>query len=243
MAEQRRKQIERGRLKQRVADLELRYKLVDPANRYVASRIEAELNAAIRDSDRADRADHKFPSALDLLDETAFDELVELCADLRALLGLPTTTNLDIKQVLQTVIDHVAIQSRDLLKVTGQIVWADGTPPTPIEAKLNRQGHAIIAQLTAEGVAIPEIIRRLNDAGIKTMKGRAWTKNSVWIALRRIRDRSDTKPNNGSGRWRRGPRPELYAERVCPPSVDTGISGQDLLAEALREPSKTGKKG
>lgn len=240
MAEQRRKQRELARMEQRVLDLDLNCKLVDPKNCNVKTRREAELEAAILDLNRAKRAaraDHKSPSALDLLDEAAFDELVELCADLRALLDLPTTTKLDCKQILQTVIDHVAIHSRDLLKVTGHVVWKDGTPPTPIEAKLNRQGHAIIAQLAAEGVAIPEITRRLNDAGIKTMKGRAWTTNSVWIALRRIRNRSDTKPNNRSGRWRRGPRPELYAERVCPPSVDTA----DHSAEGQREPTQEGR--
>lgn len=229
MSDERRKQRELTRLQELVQDLDARCKQVAPENYHVKNLREAELEAAIRDKKRAEeaaRADQKAPSPLDFLDEAAFEEAKELCANLRELLELPTTTPLDRKQILRTLIDQIAVQSRDLVKVKAEIVWSDGTAPTPIETKLARQGHAIIAHLNAEGVPVPEITRRLNEAEIKTMKGRSWTQHAVWMTIRRMAERANTKSSQRTGRWARGPRPELYVERMSP-SVDIVPSDHD----------------
>ncbi len=186
-SEERRRELEVNRVRQRVADLRYRFEAVDAANRFVASDIETQLDAALRELRAAEDGTTERESPITQFNEESFAELLRLSQDLRALWTASTTANRDRKEILRTLIAQVIVEDRTLEKVCLRIVWADGAPDTPVEAMLNRHAHGVILKLASEGLGAAEISTRVNEMCIPTSKSRAWTKHTVAQFLRRHR--------------------------------------------------------
>jgi DNA invertase Pin-like site-specific DNA recombinase len=187
-SEQRRHELELERLRQRVGDLRRRCMLVDPENRLVAAELESDWNAAKRELNRVEGQGPR-PSLLDAFTDEAFDELTTLCADFDRLWNAPTTENRDRKEIVRTLLTDVIIEERTKEYLVGRIRWADGRPDTQITVRLGPWAHRRIAELAAEQLSPRLIAARLNDEGLRTLRGREWTRPTVEAALRSLRRR------------------------------------------------------
>jgi len=186
LGELHRRRTELNRARQAVADLTLRYMNVNPANRLVATDLESRLEAAKREEQKLERIVATEPSAVTQVDESVLEEVIALCKDLPGLWNAPSTSNSDRKDILRILIKTVFVLDRDLERIRARIVWADDEPDTEIDAVLNLHGHRIARQLLDEGVSWQGVADRLNEMGIPTMQGRAWTAKTVFqIAYRR----------------------------------------------------------
>ena len=170
-SEERRHELELERLRQRVSDLRRRYMLVDPENRLVAAELESEWDAAKRELNRLE-AQGPQPSLLDAFTDEAFDELTALCADFEG--ALDSTDNREQRSQGDRAYrpDRVVIEERTKEYVVIRIRWADGGVDTVVTVKLGPWAHRRIAELAEEQLAPRQIAERLNDEGLRTLKGR-----------------------------------------------------------------------
>ncbi len=187
LAEERRRRTELNRMRQAADDLEYRYMSVNPAHRHVAESLEAKLDQAKKELKRREQMVGSVGSSVSIFDHKAFEELVQLCENLRSLWEADTTSNRDRKQIVRTMITHVSVENRTPEIITLRIVWADGYPDTICDARLNRYAYRLMVRLRSKDVKLEEIAQRLNEMGLRTKNGRPWRATSVFQALQRIR--------------------------------------------------------
>jgi hypothetical protein len=108
-----------------------------------------------------------------------------------------TTTNLDRKQIIRTMIKEVRLGHRDKHLVEVTIIWADGSDPTMVQAARTRHQHTcqVFMQLIESGLDAPAIAQRLDELGILTRFGRKWTPKLVERRIRKISSGA-TYPDN-----------------------------------------------
>jgi hypothetical protein len=179
-----------------VEDLRSHYLSVNPALRDLAEDLEIQLNQAIGDYKRAQSEAASLSSAPDPFTAGAFAELVELCADLPALFYAATTNHRDRKEILRTMVERVVVTGRTPETISAVIRWADGSEPTTVEARLARFAHRVIRELGEQGLSNVEIAKRLNEMGLTTSRGKAWTRVTVWV----VRFRNGRSRGSGGSR-------------------------------------------
>ena len=79
------------------------------------------------------------------------------------------------------MVDRVIVTERTPETISVQIHWADGSTSTQVEAHLMRFAHRLIRELAEQQLSNVEIARRLNEMGLKTSRGKAWTRETVWV--------------------------------------------------------------
>jgi DNA invertase Pin-like site-specific DNA recombinase len=198
-SEEERRRLELERARQNVAKLEEFYLSADPSNRQVTASLEARLEEAKRDLLRLERMRASARSPLEVFDDGAFDELVDLLRDFRSLWNAPTTTNIDRKQIIRTMVKEVRMEHREDDTVRVRIVWKDNSPSTVVEACRTRTGLAkrLITELAAEGASFEAIADRLKALGFLTHRGNRWTPTTVKAKLRNMRKRESGSENDG----------------------------------------------
>lgn len=184
-AQRHRSELDLKRAKELEADLEYRYRCVDPANRFIAADLEKELNDAKARVRRLKRGAEADSMRSWTEDRAALDELAVLSRELETIWGAATTENQDRKEIIRTMVRSVRILERSPETVRAEIVWADAAPPVEVVVVLFRRAHRIALELAGRGVAPRAIAAELNDRGLVTQKGRAWTMSAVRGLLRR----------------------------------------------------------
>jgi hypothetical protein len=83
--------------------------------------------------------------------------------------------------VIRTLVEKVEVTARTEETIYATIYWVDGSEPSPVEARLARFAHRIIRELAAEGFSNAEIARRVNKVKLTTLRGKPWTRETVWV--------------------------------------------------------------
>jgi len=186
-SERQRRRLELTRVRQMSMLLEERFLSLDAGSVEIARDLEARLEATKRDVKRLERLVADDTSVLATFDDNVFDELQELCADIRALWDATTTTTLDRKQILRIVIRSIVLESRDRQHAQLRIYWSDGNSETiSVDTTLEVQVQRLIAEMHQAGMSPDEIAARLNDCGSRTHHGNPWQPIEVARKLRRL---------------------------------------------------------
>ena len=85
------------------------------------------------------------------------------------------------------MIRYVAIEGRDDEEVRLRIAWNGDGPDSPLIAPLSPRAQPLIADMADDGMTPDAIAERLNSIGLRTLKGNAWTKATVYASLRNRR--------------------------------------------------------
>ena len=187
--------MECNRLRQEVARLKLKHDNAEPENRLVTADIESQLEAAMRELQRAEIRATEEPASPPLFDDEGFEELTSLCADFGALWSTPTTEHRDRKEIVRILVRHVIIDDYRPEEIQARIVWADGSADTPLLVKRTKYAHRIATQLAEQGVKPREIAQRLNEMKLRTAKNNPWTDATVREIFWSRRDREAKKRN------------------------------------------------
>ena len=174
-----RQRVERARY---AADRARRqYQLAEPENRLVVRQLEKDWDAALAEADRLEGDYRRFAAERPaVLSAAERDAIRALAADIPALWNAPTTTDMDRKQIIRTVIDKITVAvagNSELVNVT--ITWAGGHDTTgqafrPV-ARLDQLSYyprilALVTELTAAGHSSAQIAQALNDQGLRPPK-------------------------------------------------------------------------
>jgi hypothetical protein len=167
--------------------LEERFLSLDAGSTEIAKDLEARLEATKRDVKRLERLLADDASSLTTFDDTVFEDLQELCADLRTLWDAPTTTTLDRKQILRILIRSIVLDSRDRHQAQLRICWSDGdTESVCVDTTSEVRVRRLITELHQAGKTPEEIAAHLNESGSRTHRGNSWQPTEVARKLRRI---------------------------------------------------------
>jgi serine/threonine protein phosphatase PrpC/DNA invertase Pin-like site-specific DNA recombinase len=185
--------LERARYEARLA--ERRYKAVDPEHRTVARTLEREWDAKLREFDQLEN-EHREVQARNKLELTPADRrrIVELSGDVPQLWHAETTTIAQRKAMLRTLVREVSLTPVHEPDVGTQVrlLWHSGTVselavprqfgsgwrscPAAVVDRIRTLAHA--------GTCAAKIAETLNAEGLRTGRGRPWTKLTVYAASR-----------------------------------------------------------
>lgn len=180
----RRQQVERARYE---ADLARhRYMQVDPNNRLVADSLEADWNDKLRALNEVqEQCQRQGQADRTLLDEKTQSEILSLATDFPRLWRAPHTSDRDRKRMVRLLVEDVTLSKADT--ITMHVRFKGGTNHSltvslPKNACESWQTHPEIVgeidRLLAEYTEA-EIATQLNERGLRSGKGRAFTHRLV----------------------------------------------------------------
>jgi hypothetical protein len=183
--------IERAEYEAQLA--QRRYEEVDPANRLVAATLEQRWNSALEQVDAVKQAytTHQQTQRAPALFSHR-DAVLALGQDLPRLWHAPTTSSKDRKRILRLVLKDITI-TKATKTVTLQIRWHGGAtedlsvPLRPKAADQWRHDPALVEQVRelAQHSTDEQIVKYLNQAGVKTKKGNRLTVSAIrWIRFK-----------------------------------------------------------
>jgi len=166
-----------------------RYLQVDPANRLVASSLEADWNAKLRARDEAEQAYERQRAADQLVvDQRERERILQLATDFPAVWRDPQTPPRERKRLLALVIEDVTVLKQR--QITAAVRFRGGatttvTLPRPLTAQQQRATHvdvrAEIDRLLDE-YSDAQVAHLLNERGLRTGAGAAFDSTSVqWV--------------------------------------------------------------
>ena len=173
--EKRRREKQLQKLQQAADDLKYRVFKVDPDNRLVATVLERDFEAALRELDDLQRQiaeEGRRPSPFATVD---IDDIIKALDDPLSVFLAPTTSDHDRKLIVRFLVAAVIIEEKTRYVVRAHIVWVDGVPDTPIEIRLPLYPHLVIEELSAQGKTPKDIQRVLEETGLTTSNGSRWT--------------------------------------------------------------------
>jgi DNA invertase Pin-like site-specific DNA recombinase len=176
---------------------ERRYKAVEPENRVVARTLEKEWEERLRELEEVERryAQARKEKQVEL-DEQDRMRIRALARDLPMVWHAPTTPVADRKAMLRLAIEAVSampVESPQRATELG-VQWKSQTVtrltvPRPSRKERTRTPPSVVElvrELVAEGIHDGEIAQCLNEADVKTGKGKPW---DIW-AVRWVRQRN-----------------------------------------------------
>lgn len=176
------------RLRYQAAHARRQYDAVDPANRLVASELEARWNEALTAVGEAEALLLVEPEPAHELTKDQREQLQHLGQNLRSLWDHPAASLELKKRILRSVIEEIIV---DISQAAGnieiQIHWKGGVH-TPLRAHKNKVGvntnatDKTIAELVGEMAKAwtdKFIASQLNRLGLKTGKGNNWSETRV----------------------------------------------------------------
>ena len=157
------------------------YQLAEPENRLVARQLEKDWETALAEQDRLAGDYQRFTQAHPAtLTAGQRDAIRALAHDLPAVWSAPTTTDIDRKELLRTLIDTITVAvdgHSELVNVT--ITWAGGHQTTgcavrPV-ARLDQLSYyprlcQRVTELAAQGRTTRQIADQLNNDGLRPPK-------------------------------------------------------------------------
>jgi DNA invertase Pin-like site-specific DNA recombinase len=166
-----------------------RYMQVDPANRLVASSLEADWNVKLRVLAEAEE-EYQRQRAADRLvvDEQERQRIMNLATDFPALWRDPNTAQRERKRMLALLIEDVTLIKQR--QITAAVRFRGGatttlTLPRPLTAQQLRATHAEVrAQIDAllDEYTDAQVAHLLNERGLRTGAGDAFDSTSVqWV--------------------------------------------------------------
>lgn len=187
---QKRKALELSleRLRYQADHARRQYDAVDPANRLVASELEARWNEALTAVREAEAILALEPEEYSKLTKEQHDQLRHLGQNLHELWNHPNSDNDLKKRILRTVIEEIIVDiNHDSGHIEMQVHWKGGVH-TPLRAHKNKVGvnsdatDKTIAELVREMAKVwsdQYIAASFNRLGLKTGKGNNWTEIRV----------------------------------------------------------------
>jgi len=185
----RHRQVERAQYE--VDRARQRYMQVDPANRLVASSLEADWNGKLRGLAEAE-ADYQRQRAADRLvvDAAERQRILHLATDFPAVWRDPHTAPRERKRMLALVIEDVTLLKQR--QVTAAVRFRGGatttvTLPRPLTAQQMRATHPEVRQhidALLDEYTNAQVAHHLNERGLRTGAGEAFDSASVqWVRL------------------------------------------------------------
>lgn len=173
---------------------ERRYKAVDPDNRVVARTLEREWEETLLEVERTERDYQQVREREKVeLDDADRARVLALAKDLPRVWSAPSTTNAQRKNLLRTLVTEVTLTPIDVPRrqTRIQVMWVTGAvnelavdrPSCATIHAPSAEAVDCIRELVEAGMTTREIAADLNERGIKTSMGHAWTMRAV----RRVR--------------------------------------------------------
>ena len=185
----RHRQVERAQYE--VDRARQRYMQVDPANRLVASSLEADWNVKLRRLAEAEE-DYQRQRAADrlIVDAPERQRILNLATDFPAVWRDPNTAPRERKRMLALVIEDVTLLKQR--QVTAAVRFRGGatttvTLPRPLTAQQMRATHPEVRQhidALLDEYTNAQVAHLLNERGLRTGAGEAFDSASVqWVRL------------------------------------------------------------
>ena len=177
-------QVERARYESTLA--ERRYKAVDPDNRLVAGTLEAEWNGKLRLEREAEQEYERLRLARQAVTAQTREQILRLADDFPKLWQDPNTADRERKRMARLLIEDV-ILVRSPEHVTAHIRFKGGVSQTihaPVRRRTDPRGVAMAKGLLEDHHDHASIAAALNQAGMKTARGKDFTVKNVRHILR-----------------------------------------------------------
>lgn len=186
-----------------VAELaQRRYEQVDPNNRLVASTLEQRWNDALIELQDVQEQIEDLQQQSRQLTSQQREEVLALAQNLPKLWHNTATAWKDKKRILQLLISDITVKQPEHRVALLQVRWQGGVCeeirvelPPPVAERWRHDGELIerVREL-AKTLDDAEIAARLNDEGLKTNKGNAFTIKSIkWIRHKHSIPRADDR--------------------------------------------------
>jgi len=166
---------------------ERQYNAVEPENRNVARTLETRWNQKLDEMAQVER-EHAEARRARKLELSSDDKkaILALARDLRTVWNAPTTTAAEKKKLIRLIIQDVVLSPVDVPERTTQvkILWKTGAvtevfAARPSTCKTPENVLALIRELASKRHADVEIAEELNRRGLKSGRGRVFTKQAV----------------------------------------------------------------
>jgi hypothetical protein len=167
---------------------ERQYNAVEPENRVVARTLETRWNEKLQELKQIE-CDHEEARRARKLDLSPADkkDIIALARDLPKVWHAPTTTNAERKQIIRLLIQDAVLLPVDVPQRATKIrlLWRTGAvtevlAPRPKSPwKTSKRVLDAIRELAEQRLADVEIAQKLNRRGIKSGRGRAFTRLAV----------------------------------------------------------------
>jgi hypothetical protein len=167
-----------------------RYEQVDPANRLVASTLEQRWNDALIELEDVQNQIAELQQREHVITSRQREEVLKLAQDLPRLWKSKATSAKDKKRILQLLIQDITVEKPERGKAILHLRWQGGQCETlDVElprptAERWRHSESLVQRVRelAREYADEEIAARLNDEGLTSNKGNAFTRSSIrWI--------------------------------------------------------------
>jgi DNA invertase Pin-like site-specific DNA recombinase len=168
-----------------------RYEEVDPSNRLVASTLERRWNETLERVEQIKQqyAEFREKEALSLTPEQK-QQALALAEDLPRLWHAPSTQCKDRKRMLRLLIKDITVEKLARKKIVLHLRWQGGTCedvgvelPRNIADRLRYPPHIVekVREL-AKSLSDADIVRRLNEEGLPSAKGKRFTNSMIkWL--------------------------------------------------------------
>jgi hypothetical protein len=195
--------LDRARYEAQLA--ERRYKAVDPDNRVVARTLEGEWETKLRELNDLEKcyADVRSVERLEISDDDR-RSILSLAKDLPRVWSASTTTNVQRKNLLRTLVQNIALTPLDVpVRTTNvKILWhtgmiTEGVVERPRYVAGSMAAEEIVQEIRSRvgsGWMDREIAEDLNRRGIASATHNTWTEQSVRGVRKRRRIRSQHPP-------------------------------------------------
>lgn len=167
-----------------------RYEQVDPENRLVASTLEQRWNDALIELEDVQNQIAELQQREHVITSRQREEVLKLAQDLPRLWKSKATSAKDKKRILQLLIQDITVEKPERGKVILHLRWQGGQCETlDVElprptAERWRHSESLVQRVRelAREYADEEIAARLNDEGLRSNKGNAFTRSSIrWL--------------------------------------------------------------
>lgn len=152
-AERRRREVERARLRHRVADLEAKLDAVGPDNQAAVRRLAMHLQEAENELKGLNEMTEEKRQRTLQEDVATLIEAEALASDVGRIWNAPTTQHRDRKELIRILVKTERVRIR--------IAWVDGAPDQLIDVWLPagsyEKGEPAAAQLRKQGIAVDQI--------------------------------------------------------------------------------------
>jgi len=196
-AERRRREVERARLAQRVADLEAKLDAAGPENVFAVRRLAAHLQQATDDLARLDEQGQETHRSAIQEDLAMLSEAENIARNVRQIWEAPTTTWRDRKELTRILVQGIDVLEWRCERVRVRIKWVDGASELVADVWLPAGVDRLLSELRQARTSFTSIAGILNEKGIRTRKGRLWAARDVRQSLsrraRRARREADAR--------------------------------------------------